>query len=130
MPDSLEDTEIVCLCGSTRFMDAFHEANRKFSMEGKIVLSVEIVTSSQREDSIVLAPGVKELLDSLHLRKIDLCDFVYVLNVGKYIGESTANEIRYANDHNKPVMYLEETWDTIRDPNRQDPRLKPGERWG
>jgi hypothetical protein len=33
---------IVCLCGSTRFMDAFFEAGWKFTLMGHIVLSVGV----------------------------------------------------------------------------------------
>src|SRR6266704_190453 len=31
---------IVCLCGSTRFSEAFHEANLRETLVGKIVLSI------------------------------------------------------------------------------------------
>jgi len=50
---------------------------------------------------------VKTRLDELHLRKIDLADSIYVLNMGGYIGESTANEIAYAEKQGKPINYLE-----------------------
>lgn len=36
-----------------------------------------------------------------------MCDEVFVLNVGGYIGESTRSEIEYANKMGKPVKYLE-----------------------
>ena len=51
--------------------------------------------------------GTKEMLDELHLRKIDLSDRVEVVNPGGYIGESTANEINYALKTGKPVTYME-----------------------
>ena len=51
--------------------------------------------------------GVKEILDELHKRKIDLSDEVFVLNVDGYIGESTRNEINYAIETGRPVKYLE-----------------------
>jgi hypothetical protein len=98
---------IVCLCGSTRFMDAFHEANRRLSLAGEIVLTVEIVTYDSSSDPQRADPEQKRQLDDLHLRKIDLCDYVYVLNVGGYIGESTRREVAYAEDLDKPVVYLE-----------------------
>lgn len=44
----------------------------------------------------------------MHLRKIDMADEVYVINVGGYIGSSTKAEIRYAMATGKPVRYLEE----------------------
>ena len=53
------------------------------------------------------AEGVKEHFDTLHLRKIDLADEVFVVNIDGYIGNSTRREIEYAKSHNKPVKYLE-----------------------
>ena len=48
----------------------------------------------------------KIALDELHKRKIDLADYVYVLDVDGYIGESTTSEIAYAAQHGIPVHYL------------------------
>lgn len=93
---------VVCLCGSTRFMAEFHAANARETLAGKIVLTVAVVTSG------VDAPG-KDSLDLLHMRKIDLADEILVLNVGGYIGESTAREIRHAENNGKIVRYLEPT---------------------
>jgi len=46
------------------------------------------------------------MLDEMHLRKIDLADEIFVINVGGYIGESTRREIEYAEKNNKEVKYL------------------------
>lgn len=97
--------EIVCLCGSTRFIDAFREHNLRLTLEGKIVLSIGCDTKS--DQGLGLDAAAKERLDALHLRKIDLADRVLVLNVGDYIGESTQREIAYALAHGKPIDYLE-----------------------
>jgi len=76
--------------------------------EGKIVLSIEIVTSQSMDtDPQYVAPDLKAMLDELHLRKIDLADEVMVLNVGGYIGESTMREILYAKNIGKRIKYLE-----------------------
>jgi len=100
--------KIVCLCGSTRFVDTFNEWRKRLTLEGKIVLSIEVVTSQSREnDPQYCNLEVKAMLDELHLRKIDLADEVMVLNVGGYIGESTAEEIAYAEQVRKPITYLE-----------------------
>ncbi|MBW2560530.1 MAG: hypothetical protein JRE40_06700 [Deltaproteobacteria bacterium] len=99
--------KVVCLCGSTRFMDTFHEANRCETLEGHIVLTVEVVTYDRGTDPQLVDTGVKTMLDELHLRKIDLADEVLVLNVGGYIGESTRHEIAYAEAHDKPIRYKE-----------------------
>lgn len=101
--------KIVCLCGSTRFMEAFQLANLKFTCQGFIVLSVGCNTKSDRDllFSGELTEELKIQLDELHKRKIDLANEIFVLNVGGYIGESTRSEINYAIAHGKPVNYLE-----------------------
>lgn len=101
---------IVCLCGSTRFYEAFQEANYRLTMKGKIVLTVGFYPHASREahgQDIAITPQQKLQLDELHKRKIDLADEVFVLNQDGYIGESTASEIAYALAQGKPVAYLE-----------------------
>ncbi len=100
----IKDYKIVTLCGSTRFKDAFLEAQKNLSLQGNIVISVGLFGHSGDEE--VWKPGVKEMLDEMHLRKIDLADEIFVINVGGYIGESTRREIAYARSTGKPVRYL------------------------
>lgn len=101
--------EIICLCGSTRFVDTFNEWRQKLTLDGKIVVSIELVLPrSEREDPQHSNYKVKQMLDELHLRKIDLADRVMILNVGGYIGESTRNELNYAKKIGKTITYLEE----------------------
>ena len=76
--------KIVCLCGSTRFMGTFREANLRETLVGHIVLTIGCNTKSD-EDMLVageLTVQVKAQLDELHLRKIDLANEVLVLDVG------------------------------------------------
>jgi hypothetical protein len=94
---------IVCLCGSTKFKDAFLGANMEFTLKGQIVLSVG---AYMHADKLLLAEE-KIGLDLLHLRKIDLAHSVYVLNVGGYIGTSTARELAYCIFTGKPYRFLE-----------------------
>ena len=96
---------IVCLCGSTRFMEAFQEANLRETLAGRIVLSVGCDTKS--DAMLGLSPEIKAMLDELHKRKIDLAHEILVLNVGGYIGASTRSEIAYAKTEGKAVRYLE-----------------------
>jgi cell division protein FtsB len=100
--------KIVCLCGSTRFVDSFNYWRRYLTEKGEIVLSIEIVTTQTREnDPQYSDPELKQKLDELHKRKIDLADEILVLNVGGYIGESTRSEIEYAQNLGKSIRYLE-----------------------
>jgi len=102
---------IVCLCGSTRFKEAFQKAQLEETLALRIVLTVGSYTVSDDE----LFAGwpedkvrqKKAELDKLHKHKIDLADELLVLNVGGYIGSSTASEIEYARRKGKPIRYLE-----------------------
>ena len=98
---------IICLCGSTRFGDAFRAANLRETLAGKIVLTVGCDFKS--DDALGLDAAIKARLDELHLRKIDLADEVLILNVGGYIGESTKREMEYARQHWKRIRFLEPT---------------------
>lgn len=103
--------KIVCLCGSTRFWREFQRAGLRETMAGSIVLSIGAASGTDDEHFGNLPPGeydqVKEMLDQLHLRKIDLADEILVLNLGGYIGASTRRERDYALALGKPVRYLE-----------------------
>lgn len=98
--------KVITLCGSTRFRDAFMEAQKRLTLEGNIVISVGLF--GHAGDDEVWKPGTKEMLDDMHKRKIDMADEIYVINVGGYIGESTRSEIEYARRNGKAVRFLEE----------------------
>jgi hypothetical protein len=99
---------ITVLCGSTRFSEAFQEAKLRLTMAGHIVLSIGCDMKSDNElwSDPAEAEALKTRLDELHMRKIDLADEVYVLNVDGYIGQSTGHEIAYAQALGKPIGYL------------------------
>lgn len=95
---------IVCLCGSTRFGDAFKDAMRNETLAGKIVLSVGLLGHAEGID---MEGPIKAELDSLHLDKIDLADEVLILNVGGYVGESTRREVLHAERRGKTIRWLD-----------------------
>lgn len=107
LKDRQKKPVIVCLCGSTRFSQAYQEMNLRETLAGNIVLSIGINTKS--DDDLIKAGWKidKEALDTLHLHKIDLADEVLILNVGGYTGESTRREIEYALLKNKHIRWLE-----------------------
>ena len=104
--------KVITLCGSTRFKDAFMEANKRLTLEGNIVISVGLfghagdaeVWENMDEGTLT---RTKEMLDDMHKRKIDMADEIFVINAGGYIGDSTRSEIAYAQQTGKGVRYLE-----------------------
>ena len=101
----VQNYKVITLCGSTRFKEQYMEAQKRLTIEGCIVISVGLFGHSGDEE--VSKHGTKEMLDDMHLRKIDMADEIFVINVGGYIGESTKTEIAYAEKTGKKVNYLE-----------------------
>lgn len=103
---------IVCLCGSTRFSDAYQKANLEETLAGKIVLTIgcdmrtdkELFEGKSQEELV----EIKARLDQLHLWKISLADEVLILNQDGYLGSSTSRELEYAVSLNKKIRFLEE----------------------
>ena len=98
--------KVITLCGSTRFKEQFLEQQKRLTLQGNIVISVGMFGHSG--DQEVWTEGVKDMLDDMHKRKIDMADEIFVINVGGYIGSSTKSEIEYAKNTGKIVRYLEE----------------------
>lgn len=108
----MEKPTVVCLCGSGLFIDAFEKANLLETIAGNIVLSIGVnrrhMNILVRDNGEEAVKEIKERLDELHLRKIDIADEVLILNVDGYIGESTQKELHYAERQGKRIRFLEE----------------------
>lgn len=112
---------VVCLCGSTKFGEAFRLAQLQETLAGRIVLTIGCNMKSDDDLFGNMAQpakdAIKKMLDELHLRKIDMADEVLFLNVNGYIGESTKREYDYAKAHDKKIRWAE----PIGAPNLRDP---------
>ena len=97
--------KVVTLCGSTKFKDDFLREQKRLTLEGYIVISVGMFGHSG--DDEVWKEGVKEMLDDMHKKKIDMADEIFVINKDGYIGSSTKSEIEYAIKTGKAVRYME-----------------------
>ena len=95
--------KVITLCGSTKYKEDFERVNRELTLAGNIVISVGCYGHS----GDVLTDEQKVLLDELHKRKIDLSDAIYVIDKDGYVGDSTHQEIMYANQHNKEIYFME-----------------------
>ena len=107
--------KIICICGSTRFADLHSIMKWELEKSGKVIcLMINYLPQwyAEQQGWKGLAhfgeqSGLKDSLDELHLRKIDLADEIFVINRDGYIGESTKREIEYAKAKGKLVCYLE-----------------------
>ena len=94
--------EIITLCGSTKFKAEYTEIMKKLTLQGKIVISVGLFGHADNEP---ITNDQKEMLDTLHFRKIDLSHGIFVIDVNGYIGQSTSREIEYARETGKFIQY-------------------------
>lgn len=91
---------MVTLCGSVRFALEHLAAHWRLSLEGCVVLLPALPVVNHGEP-----PPVRDLLGSLHRRKIDMCDRIHVVNPDGYVGPATASEIAYAQTLGKRITY-------------------------
>lgn len=107
--------KIICICGSSRFVDIAAVAAWNFEKQGAIALSMCLLpewygreTGKTEHHHYAEQENVAEILDELHLRKIDLADSVFIVNKDGYIGDRTRKEIEYAQSLGKPITYMEQ----------------------
>jgi hypothetical protein len=87
----------------------------EYEKAGHIALGLHLMPAGYGEamgygknyDHLAELQGIKDEMDELYKRKIDIADIVFIVNIGGYIGESTASEIAYAVAHGKEIRYLE-----------------------
>lgn len=103
---------IVTLCGSTRFKSHFMEWNARLALCGHAVFNLSMfgrqsTDVGKPDDNVEITCAQKITLDLVHLTKIDASDAIFVLNVGGYVGESTAREVEWSRMKGKRVIWLE-----------------------
>lgn len=95
---------IVCLCGPTRYREAYRRANARYTLRGYIVLSCGVFKGDPE-----WGEPSKVALDELHLRKIDLASEICLIGGRELAGESTRREIAYAEGRGLPIV----TWEGL-----------------
>ncbi len=108
--NSEQKTKVVILCGSSKYTDIMAVCAWLIEKnENAIALGLHLLPIWYPDcppDHLAEHEGVAEQMDALHMRKIDISDEVFVVNFKGYIGDSTRNEIRHAENTSKPVRYL------------------------
>ena len=100
-----EKMNVITLCGSTKYKEEFILVNKWLTLQGNIVISVSMFGHIDKEP---LTQEEKITLDAIHKRKIDLADEIFVVNVDGYIGNSTKEEIFYAESNGKKIRFFDD----------------------
>ena len=95
--------KVVTICGSMKFKNEMQQI--AWDLEARNGYSVIQCVYNNRETKET-DEEISNLVNA-HWKKIDISDAIYVVNVGGYIGKSTANEIEYAIRNGKEVLYYE-----------------------
>lgn len=108
--DAAAAPKIVVLCGSSRFIQIMAVCGWLIERDERaIAMGLHLLPTWYPDcppDHLAEHEGVADAMDALHLRKIDLADEIFVIDVGGYIGSSTRNEIAHARRLGKPVRFL------------------------
>lgn len=94
--------KVITLCGSMRFFKEMQEIAGELETKHGYCAITPI-----GGPNITLNEEAVENLAKAHYKKIDISDAVYIVNINGYIGESVSKELRYAQKHNKEIIYHE-----------------------
>lgn len=95
--------KVVTICGSMKF------ANEMQRIAGALAIDKSwcVLQCIYDLDFANLTSEDLNLLKNEHLKRIELSDAIYVVNINGYIGNSTKLEIEYATKQGKEVIYHE-----------------------
>lgn len=99
--------KIVTICGSMKFENEMKKI--AFILETKHNMSV--LQCVYNEENSKLGDAEIMALNSAHLKKIELADAIYVVNLHGYIGEQVKKEIAYAQNLGKEIIFHTEFWE-------------------
>ena len=95
--------KVITICGSMRFSKEMMKIAEELELKDRYaVIQCVYNVDGQKYEGIDAS-----ILDKIHRKKIDISDAIYVVNIDGYIGNSTRNEIEYAKNNGKEVIYHE-----------------------
>ena len=95
--------KIVTICGSFKFKDVMLKLSAELEIKNNYVI-LQPVYGADNEN---YTEDEMETLGKLHMKRIEISDAIYVVNVNGYIGTATEREIEYAKSLNKEIFSLE-----------------------
>lgn len=94
--------KVITICGSYKYKKEMIEIAEKLTLEGNCVLMPNELSRPTKE-SYTKEEAI--MIDKMHKEKIKLSDAILVTNVNNYIGSSTKEEITYAQNLGKEIIY-------------------------
>lgn len=94
----------ITICGSMRFSAEM----QTIAFELEAVRGYNVLQCTYNTADLPVNAQMLDRLEAAHLRKIQLSDAIYVVDVGGYIGQSVTQEIQYAQALGKEILYYSE----------------------
>lgn len=100
----------ITLCGSSRFVDIMAVCAWILERDEQVItVGLHLLpwwyVKEEIPDHLAEHEGVADILNELHLRKIDISSEIFVVNKDDYIGEDTLREIKYAQANKKDIRW-------------------------
>ncbi len=99
----MAEIKVVTICGSMRFATQMQQIACDLEQKHGWCV-IQCVYGIDKSD--ILEAEMANIVNA-HWKKIDISDAVYIVNIGGYIGKSTQDEIDYALQCGKEVIYHE-----------------------
>ena len=96
--------KVVTICGSMRFSELIMRISTELEPEKGYCVIQPVYNCADK----VLNQTELRNVTKAHYKKIDISDAIFVVNVGGYIGNSVTEEIEYAKNLGKEILYLEQ----------------------
>lgn len=91
----------VTICGSMKFS----EEMKRIAFELESIRGYNVLQCTYNDLNIEITPKMFDNLKQSHFRKIDMSDTIYVVDINGYIGNSVKQEIEYAKNHHKEILF-------------------------
>lgn len=83
----------------------FAEEMKQIAWELEAKKGLNVIQCVYNEQNEPITDNAQKRLAAAHYQKIDICDAVYIVDINGYIGTSVANEILYAKEKGKELIF-------------------------
>jgi hypothetical protein len=99
----MENIKVITIRGSMRFAKEMQKIAWDLELNNRWATIQCVYGGLEHENT----SEDREALEVCHLKKIDISDAIYVVNINGYIGNHTRQEIEYATKLGKEIIYHE-----------------------
>lgn len=94
----------ITICGSMKFAEEMKQIAWRLEVEK----GFNVLQCIYNEKNESITDEEQKHLVAAHYKKIDISDAIYIVDINGYIGKSVANEILYAKENGKELIFHSE----------------------